>query len=219
MHMHMIGYINFTPSVSNLIISYFQANEIAEGQDTTLRNAVGVINVEAGLLWNCGLIASEGRSKMPFSRSISNRWDNISCSGRPHHLVKLLNRLLVVQEISSIILAIQLNKVEKETLFFSRLGSALTISDCIMRKLRGLIMAVSIDYISRELFGDEKSKSILDKVEEKKPGGAGHKGKKKKKKHCNLNLTNSVPNSSRVISTLPESTTVFPHFTSYPLKF
>lgn len=158
--------------------------------------------METARPWNYGHVASRRRSKLPFLNSDSDIcWDTIPCSGMPRHLVKLLNRLLVVQEISTIILACQLNKVENETLFFSRLGSALTVSDCITRKLRGLIMVVSIDYISRELLGDDNLKSLPNKTEEKRLNTACRKGKKKPRNSKRINF---MPNSPRVNSALPE---------------
>lgn len=179
-------------SVVNIWALHFQANEIVEGQTTVLRNKSGFLDVEAGLPRKCGPIAAWQESMM-------------TLPGMPHLLVKLLNRLLVIQEISAIVLACQLNEVDKETLFFSRLGSALTVSDYILRKLRGLIVVVSIDYISRELLGDDKLKSLPIKAEEKRLNMACQERKKKSR---NSKQIHSTPNSSGVNSILPPTTVV-----------
>ncbi|ONK59009.1 uncharacterized protein A4U43_C08F2030 [Asparagus officinalis] len=55
--------------------------------------------------------------------------------------------------------------------------------------------------LCQELLGDEKLKTLLNKNEEKKLSMACRKGKKKSR---NSKQINSMPNSSRVVSTLPE---------------
>lgn len=116
-----------------------------------------------------------------------------SVSGKPFSLANACNRLLVLEEISTIILAIQHNEYEKEKLFFSILGSVHTVSDYLFRRLRGLLMLVSNDCIKLELLGDNTIGAPPKKSKEKSGAGCC-KGKKKGR---NLNRSNSGQKSLR----------------------
>lgn len=155
-------------------------NEIVERKDIILNNKFDFFKLEAELPKNF-----VQKTKKPVGRSFS--------FGMPHHLVKLMNKLVVIQEIYSILLACQLNKVETEMLFFSKVQSVLTVSDCVLRKFRELVMAVSIDHVSQELLGEEKMTNLPKKNEEKKVNKKFRKGKKNKR---NSKYISSLPNSS-----------------------
>lgn len=66
----------------------------------------------------------------------------------------------------------------KERLFFSSLGSVNAISDWILRKLRGLLMVVSLDCTKLELLEEVNWKCPTKKSKEKP--GAGSRRKKGK---------------------------------------
>ncbi|XP_077236390.1 nucleotidyltransferase family protein isoform X2 [Tasmannia lanceolata] len=114
-----------------------------------------------------------------------------SISGKPTQLANAFNRLLVIREISAMILTLQQHELEKEKLFFSTLGSVHTFSDCLSRRLRGFLVAVSGDYIKHELLGDENLKAPINKSKEKLGVGC----RKGRKKNRNSKRLNSMPNA------------------------
>lgn len=101
----------------------------------------------------------------------------------PHHqklpsMGDCLNRLAVIHEISLMFSKLQEEEFEKEAIFFSSLTSSSSISDFILRKLRGFLMIVSIDYVNLELIGDPKLNPIQNKNKDEF-GMSYRKGKKK----------------------------------------
>nr|DAD18506.1 TPA_asm: hypothetical protein HUJ06_019969 [Nelumbo nucifera] len=116
-------------------------------------------------------------------------------SGKYGSLANLFKGLLVLQEISMMVSSCRHGGYEKERLFFSTLGSVLTISDCILRKLRGLLMVVSSDCIKLELLGEGKLKASINKSEQKLGAGSRRgKGKSRSLKRKNLVLKSSGAN-------------------------
>nr|GEV81902.1 nucleotidyltransferase family protein isoform 4 [Tanacetum cinerariifolium] len=77
------------------------------------------------------------------------------------------NSLLVVYEISTTLLAFEQGQFDDETLFFSSLGSVSTISDRLFRRLRGLLMVISLDFTKLELLEDLSSTSSVKKPKQK----------------------------------------------------
>ncbi|GAB4861927.1 hypothetical protein Ancab_037182 [Ancistrocladus abbreviatus] len=114
-----------------------------------------------------------------------------SCSANPSSLVCVINDLLVLQDIVGMILVCDHGNYDKETLFFSSLDSVNTIWDSILRKLRGMLMVVSLDSTKLELLEDEELKVSLNKSKEK-VGRASHK---KKGKTRNFKKPNSTSRS------------------------
>nr|XP_043629126.1 uncharacterized protein LOC122600473 [Erigeron canadensis]XP_043629127.1 uncharacterized protein LOC122600473 [Erigeron canadensis] len=88
-----------------------------------------------------------------------------------------LNQLLVVCEISSTLLAFEHGQFDEESLFFSSLGSLSTISDRLLRRLRGLLMVVSLDFTKLELLEDLSSTKSVKKPKSKSKSVSGKKGK------------------------------------------
>ncbi|KAF8379237.1 hypothetical protein HHK36_028669 [Tetracentron sinense] len=115
-----------------------------------------------------------------------------SVSGKPPSLANVFNGLLVLQDISAMILACLHSEYEKEKLFFSTLYSVHTISDGILRKLRGLLMVVSLDCTKLELLGEGNLNSPLNKSKEKLAVG-NRRGKGKSR---NMKRLNPVPRSA-----------------------
>lgn len=176
------------------------ANEIVKGSNDVLRNEFCFCKLEAELQLRYGPTASWKRMRQSsFRRNLDLCLDIITApsSGRPHILANYLNRLLVVQEISTI-LTCWLGGDEDKALFFSTLESVDTISDHILRKLRGLLMAVSINYINLELMGDVKLKVLPQKSEEKLKAGC----RRGKNKCRNSRKLSSTSKPSKVDSTL-----------------
>lgn len=123
-----------------------------------------------------------------------------SCSSKPTPVANVLNGLFVLQDISNIILAFQCSEYDIEKLFYSSLGSVSTILDCVLRKLRGLFMAVSLDYTKLELLGEGNLKPPPNIVKQK----VGAAIRKKKGKPRNMKRPSPVPSSCGDNLTLDE---------------
>ena len=91
----------------------------------------------------------------------------VTLSGKPTSVVNAFSSLLVLKDIIMIILSCQNSEYDAGKLFFSTLGSVCTISDCILRKLRGFLMVVSLDCTKLELLGEGIEKSLPNKSKEK----------------------------------------------------
>ncbi|XP_055817502.1 uncharacterized protein LOC129886714 isoform X2 [Solanum dulcamara] len=108
----------------------------------------------------------------------------VSCSFN-----QLLDCLFMLKDISTVLLACPhsvCGSPDSEKLFFSSLESVNTLSDCILRKLRGLLMIISLDCTKYELLADESLKS--SSKQNKEILGASNrkkKGKKRKVKKSN----------------------------------
>lgn len=108
----------------------------------------------------------------------------ISPSDKLSSIFHSFNRLLVICEISTMLLAFDHGQFNEEALFFSSLESVSTISDRLLRRLRGLLMVVSLDFTKLELLEDLSSTKS-----EKKPKKKSVSGKKGK----SLNVKKSIP--------------------------
>ncbi|KAI3700980.1 hypothetical protein L2E82_45621 [Cichorium intybus] len=98
----------------------------------------------------------------------------ISQSDKLSSISHKFNRLLVVCEISTMLKAFEHGQFDEGVLFFTTLGSVTTISDRVLRRLRGLLMVVSLDFTKLELledFGSTKStKKPKPKLDSSKKG-------------------------------------------------
>ncbi|XP_042503580.1 uncharacterized protein LOC122080793 isoform X3 [Macadamia integrifolia] len=108
-------------------------------------------------------------------------------SGKCTPFTNVFNGLLVLREMSAMILECKHNEYEKDKLFFSTLGSVHSISDCILRKVRDLLMGISSDCIKLELLGEENMKSQMNKSEQK-PGVGNRRGKGRVRNQKRQNL-------------------------------
>ncbi|KAL6560391.1 hypothetical protein OROGR_003950 [Orobanche gracilis] len=97
-------------------------------------------------------------------------------SGKLAPLYYIFNSLYILQVISNLVSATQCGKYDK--LFFSPLDSVNSISDIILRKLRELLMVISLDCTKFELFGEGNTNSLTKKLNEKHVG-TNHKKKGK----------------------------------------
>ncbi|XP_071715449.1 uncharacterized protein [Rutidosis leptorrhynchoides] len=86
------------------------------------------------------------------------------------------NRLLIVCEISTMLSTFDHDQFDEEALFFTSLGSVGSVSDHILRRLRGLLMVVSLDFTILEL-EDLKSTKSMKKQKPKPKPVSGKKGK------------------------------------------
>ncbi|KAL2477973.1 Nucleotidyltransferase family protein [Forsythia ovata] len=105
-------------------------------------------------------------------------------SGNSSPLNRAFNSLYILQVISAMLLASQRCVYNQEKLFFSSLDSANSISDNILRKLRELLMVISLDCTRIELL--EEGNWISPNKSKEKPVSSNHK-KKGKKRNKNSN--------------------------------
>lgn len=111
--------------------------------------------------------------------------------GKHTSLANAFNSILVLQDIIMIIFSCHSSVYDKVKVFFSTLGSVCTISDCIFRKLRGFLMAVSLDCTKLELLGEEIKKSSPNKSNEK----LGAVSRRKKARTRNMKKVSPIPRS------------------------
>ncbi|XP_016545438.1 uncharacterized protein LOC107845543 isoform X3 [Capsicum annuum] len=105
---------------------------------------------------------------------------------------ELLDCLFMLKDISTMLLACPHSVCESpdsEKLFFSSLESVNTLSDCILRKLRGLLMIISLDCTKYELLEDENFNSLPKQNKEI----LGASNRKKKGKNRKVKKSNPLP--------------------------
>lgn len=79
---------------------------------------------------------------------------SVSISGNRCSLASVLKSLVLVQDIYSMLSACQDIEHIDGKIFFSSLDAVSTTSDCVLRKLRELLMVVSLDCTKCELLGE-----------------------------------------------------------------
>ncbi|XP_023540334.1 uncharacterized protein LOC111800741 isoform X1 [Cucurbita pepo subsp. pepo] len=99
-------------------------------------------------------------------------------SGKPSSLSNIFRKLLVLQDIVTMVSSCLHDEYYKSNLFYSTLGSICAIPDCILRKLREFLMFISLDCTKLELLGEGNSKSLPSKSTENL--GASRRRKKGK---------------------------------------
>lgn len=114
-----------------------------------------------------------------------------SVSEQSKSFVKVLRGLLVLQDISALISACKDGDYGREKLFFTSLASVCTISDCLLRKIRGILLSVSLDCTRLELLGDGNLKFPTEKPKEKSNASSRRK-KGKARKFKGMNLASSA---------------------------
>ncbi|KAG8653680.1 uncharacterized protein LOC110614705 isoform X7 [Manihot esculenta] len=110
-------------------------------------------------------------------------------SGKAASLANLFNSLFVVRDLVTLILPGQHSEFDISKVFFSTLGSVSSISDCILRKVRALVMVISLDCTKLELLGEGNFKCLTSKPKEKLSAGS----RKKKGKTHNMKKLNPAP--------------------------
>ncbi|XP_027191852.1 uncharacterized protein [Cicer arietinum] len=116
----------------------------------------------------------------------------VSFSKKPAELARAFNSLSVLQDITLMLTSSPNSEYDIGTLFFSSLRSVSTISDCILRKLRGFLMVISLDCTKSELLEEELDKSSSGKPKEKH----GVSNRKKKGRTRNTKRQNPAPKTS-----------------------
>lgn len=102
-----------------------------------------------------------------------------SVSRKPITVASNLSGLYVLQEFASLLILCQNGLVPVQSVFFSSLGTITTLVDCILRKLRGFLMVISIDSVKVELLDDNTHKCSPSSSSNQKLGltSRKHKGK------------------------------------------
>lgn len=118
------------------------------------------------------------RGKYSKTRSNAN---HSQVSGNLSPFYRIFNSLYILQVISTLLSAAQAGGYEKEKLFFSSLDCVNSISDIILRKMRELLMVISLDWTKSELLGEGSMKSLAKKQNDK------HVSSNRKKKGKNHN--------------------------------
>ena len=172
-----------------LTILNFQTGEILTGVDGIMENG----------LWNFDLLEEQPSRYSYHSTSTAEHIQRhaefgltsnpASTSSRPPKiLAHVVNRLVVLQVIVDMVLSFP---HDKEKIFFSSLVSVNSIADRIFRKLRGLLMAVSLDSTKFELQEEENHNTVKNKLKEKQAATQRKKkGKNRNTKKCNPALKN-----------------------------
>lgn len=111
---------------------------------------------------------------------------------KPAALARAFNSLLVLQDVSMMLTSIFNSECDIGPLFFSSLGSVCTISDCILRKVRGFLMVISLDCTKLELLEEELDMSSSGKSKEK----LSVSNRKKKGRTRNAKRQNPAPKTS-----------------------
>ncbi|EOX96314.1 Nucleotidyltransferase family protein isoform 1 [Theobroma cacao] len=118
--------------------------------------------------------------------------------GKPNSLTNVFSSLFVLQDIVTLVLSYH-NKCDMGKVFFSALGSISTFTDSILRKLRGILMVISLDCTKLELLGEGNFNSSSDKSKDKFSACS------RKKKGRSRNIKKQIPVAkAEVNDLLPE---------------
>ncbi|CAH9096509.1 unnamed protein product [Cuscuta europaea] len=160
-------------------------------------------------MWHYSDIADQPfryNNKLSYQESLANFSTTFECSLQnkiptslsqmPSSLICVLEGLSILQNISIMLFEFQHIYYERERLYFSSLESISSITDCILRKLRVLLMVISLECTKVELLEDVQIKPSLKKNKEKLGPSNTKKSRKnskvEKKNHVSKLATNDV---------------------------
>ncbi|KAK9757823.1 hypothetical protein RND81_01G188300 [Saponaria officinalis] len=111
----------------------------------------------------------------------------------PTSVVRAINRLIVLEAIIALAITSPLDECNhQDKIFFSSLDSVNSVTDIILRKIRGLLMVVSLDSTKLELLEEDNQKNMPNKSKDN--SAAKHrkkKGKNRNTKKPSTGLKNS----------------------------
>ncbi|XP_027112980.1 uncharacterized protein [Coffea arabica] len=192
--------------------------ETLKGKDVLENERMLNPNTEQPLAYNTFLSLEENDGRPPIPDSKVECRASVSVSKYPFQLKCMLSVLILLEDISSMLLVFQHSGYNEDKLFFSSLDSVSTTSDLILRKLRDILMVISLDCTKFELLEEGKMSSSTKKQKEK----LGTSNHKKKGKNRNLKKLHSAARSSELDNSLPkpakENGTGLPHKRSYNLS-
>ncbi|KAL5798863.1 hypothetical protein ACOSQ2_003683 [Xanthoceras sorbifolium] len=168
-------------------------HEVLKEASSTSENGMWLFNakVEESLRFDCTKLYKRSMLMLSADVECGLAIPSASLSGRPIPLANVFNNLFVLGDVIAVILSCQHNEHDTEKIFFSTLSSICTISDCILRKLRGLLMVISLDCTKIELFGEGNFESSSNKPKDK-PSASG---RKKKGRNRSMKKLNPLPKS------------------------
>jgi hypothetical protein len=146
----------------------FQTDDILRGATSGLEDETWLFGAGADRRVRCNYTGAMQRSipSMIAEAEFGSTIIPATLSGKPTSVVSAFSSLLVLKDIIMIILTSQYSEYDTGKLFFSTLRSVCTISDCILSKLRGFLMVVSLDCTKLELLGEGIEKSLHNKSKE-----------------------------------------------------
>ncbi|KAH9733226.1 NTP transf 2 domain-containing protein [Citrus sinensis] len=181
-------------AAKSLVLSRNPTHEVLKEASNALEDGMWLFN--AGMKQSSRFYHSKS-----LQRTISTLSVDVECglaispaslSGIPASLATVFSGLFVLQDITTMVLSSQHNEYDIEKIFFSSLRFVSTTTDCLLRKLRGLLMVVSLDCTKLELFGEGNFKSSPNKSKEK-PSTIG---RRKKCRACSTKRQNPLPKSA-----------------------
>ncbi|XP_010523091.1 PREDICTED: uncharacterized protein LOC104801481 isoform X2 [Tarenaya hassleriana] len=105
--------------------------------------------------------------------------ETTSISKKSSTLASALNGLHVLQELVALLVSCQNGEFPVHSVFFSSMGSLGTLVDCVLRKLRGFLVLISINSAKIELLG-ENTQKCLPSTSSKQMTNSTHRKKKGK---------------------------------------
>ncbi|PON82942.1 nucleotidyl transferase [Trema orientale] len=143
------------------------------------------IGVERPLRCNYTVNKRETKPTLAADAEFGSNIVPASLSGKPASLSNFSNSLFVLQDIVTMTLC-QDSEYDKGKIFFSSLSSICTVSDFILRKVRGFLMVISLDCTKLELIAEDNVKSSPVKSKGK-VGACNHKKKGRTRNTKKLN--------------------------------
>nr|XP_048335149.1 uncharacterized protein LOC107424179 isoform X1 [Ziziphus jujuba var. spinosa] len=174
-------------------IAKYLTNEILKGTNGALEDESWLFNtgVEQSLRYNYDVSARKTVPTLAADTEYDSSIISASLCGKPTSLANTFKSLRVLQEIVMLTSMCRRSEYDEGKVFFSTLSSICTISDFILRKLRGFLMVLWLDCTKLELIAEENDKSLPNKSK----GKLGACSRKKKGKIRNMQKLNDLPKS------------------------
>ncbi|KAL5539403.1 hypothetical protein UlMin_044722 [Ulmus minor] len=163
--------------------------EILKGTSCALEEEIWLFNTgaELPLRYNDIINTRKTVPTLPADAEFGSNLVPASRSGKPASFSNALNSLFVLQDIV-MMKSLCEDSICGGRIFFSTLGSLCTVSDFILRKVRGFLMVISLDCTKLELIAEGNDRSSSNKTK----GKIGACSRKKKGKARNGKKLNPV---------------------------
>ncbi|PQM37288.1 uncharacterized protein Pyn_36362 [Prunus yedoensis var. nudiflora] len=165
------GILGLSYCVNRLILEILKGTSSEVGDEMWLFNT----GVEQPLRYNHNVFTRKTVPKLVADTEFGSSIIPASLSGESASLVGAFNNLVLLQDIVVMISLCRHSEYDKGKLFYSTLSSISTISDFILRKVRGFLMVILLDCTKLELLA-EGDKS-LPKKSKAKPSACSRKSK------------------------------------------
>ena len=163
-----------------MVLLYFQTREVLKGTSSSLEDELWLFNTGVELPLRCNYAASTRKSvsTLAAGTEFGSTIIPASLSGKSSSVANTFNNLLVLQDIVRMTSFCGHSDYDEGKIFFSTLSSICTISDFILRRLRGLLMVLSLDCTKLELIAEGNDKPLPNKSKGKL--GACNRNKKRR---------------------------------------